>query len=296
MPLTVRQAHPDDAEAAAALRRAVFPYLVMSAAELRRDIAEPTPAQRGAIWVACSDDAVVGWAACGLNSWTSEVGVGFLALHVHPDHRRAGIGSALLAHTDAHLADIGAKQVQVFATGDSVDFAVARGFQPTREMHYASVDPRVLPPCPPTPADVTLVPTADLDPRSVFEADTAASLDEPTGAPSDAVDYDEWLADIWTAPMLDHDLSTAAVVDGKVACFTAVETDGDRAWSGMTGTVRDHRGRGLAKLVKSTALAKAAAAGIVRASASNDARNTAMLAVNDWLGYRRVATHVGLTR
>jgi len=34
----------------------------------------------------------------------------------------------------------------------------------------------------------------------------------------------------------------------------------------------------------------------VSASTSNDDRNGPMLAVNDWLGYRRVATHLGVTR
>lgn len=296
MPITIRPAHPDDAEPAAALRRTVFPYLLMNAAAVRRKIAEPTPAQRGAIWVACADDIVVGWAACGLNSWTSEAGVGFLNLHVHPGHRRAGIGTELVAHTDRHLAAVGARRVEVFAAAESVDFAVAQGFAPAREMHYASLDPRVLPPCPPTPADVELLPIAAVDPRLVYDADTAASLDEPSAAPIDSFDYDEWLTEVWSAPMLDHDLSTAAMVDGKVACFTAVQTDGDRAWSGMTGTVRGHRGRGLAKLVKSTAMARAATAGIVRASTSMDARNAAMLTVNEWLGYRRVATQVGLMR
>ncbi|MBC6447843.1 GNAT family N-acetyltransferase [Actinokineospora sp. HBU206404] len=268
----------------------------MSAAELRRDIAEPTPAQRGAIWVACLDDAVVGWAACGLNSWTSQAGVGFLNLHVHPAHRRAGIGSSLLSRTDGHLADIGAKRVEVFAAADSVDFAVAQGFAPAREMRYASLDPRFVPRCPPSPAGVEVVSIAAVDPRLVYDADTAASLDEPNFAPIDSFDYDEWLTEVWSAPMLDHDLSTAAMVDGKVACFTAVQTDGDRAWSGMTGTVRGHRGRGLARLVKSTALARAATAGIVRASTSMDARNAPMLAVNHWLGYRQVATRIGLIR
>lgn len=163
------------------------------------------------------------------------------------------------------------RHVTVFAAAESVDFAVAQGFAPTREMHYASLDPRVLPPCPPTPADVELLPIAEVDPRLVYDADTAASLDEPSAAPIDSFDYDEWLTEVWSAPMLDHDLSTAAVVDGKVACFTAVQTDGDRAWSGMTGTVRGHRGRGLAKLVKSTAMVRASTAGIVRASTSMDA-------------------------
>jgi len=62
----------------------------------------------------------------------------------------------------------------------------------------------------------------------------------------------------------------------------------------MTGTIPAHRGRGLAKLVKSVALRRAAQAGVSGAFTSNDDENGPMLAVNNWLGYRRVQTQFGL--
>jgi GNAT superfamily N-acetyltransferase len=94
----------------------------------------------------------------------------------------------------------------------------------------------------------------------------------------------------------DKSLSVAAVAGDEVACFTAIETEGDRAWSGMTGTIPAYRGKGLAKLVKSVALRRCAAAGITGAFTSNDDANGPMLAVNNWLGYRRVGTETGLLR
>lgn len=136
----------------------------------------------------------------------------------------------------------------------------------------------------------------ELDPRQVYTADTVASLDEPGDSPLDAIEYDDWLREIWESPAQDKALGTAVVIGDEVACFTAVEVDGDRVWSGMTGTIPAYRGRGLAKLVKSVALRRAAAAGVTGAFTSNDDENGPMLAVNNWLGYRRVRTQTGLLR
>jgi GNAT superfamily N-acetyltransferase len=293
--MTIRPAVAEDAEAVAALRRAVFPYLPSSAAQIDRTIADPPPAEKSASWVA-EADGVVGWGTCGLNAWTSEPGIGALTVFVHPEHRGRGIGSALLDVCHDHLSGIDARRSRSFVTRDATGYAGRRGYTPNREMHYASLDLRALPPQPPVPRDVRLLSAAEVGPELMYDADAAATLDEPSDVSADAIDYDDWLHEIWDGPMLDLDLTVAAVVDGRVAAFTAVETDGELAWSGMTGTLREYRGRGLAKLVKSVALRRAADAGIQSAATSTDDRNGPMLAVNQWLGYRRVATHVGVTR
>jgi RimJ/RimL family protein N-acetyltransferase len=112
----------------------------------------------------------------------------------------------------------------------------------------------------------------------------------------DSMEYDRWLDEIWNSPSMDKSLSIAAMAGDEMAAFTIVETDGDRMGSGMTGTIPAYRGRGLAKLVKSVALRRAAAAGITSAYTSNDDENGPMLAINNWLGYRRVQTELALLR
>ncbi len=108
----------------------------------------------------------------------------------------------------------------------------------------------------------------------------------------DSVEYEQWFEEIWQGPALDKSLSVAAMAGDEMVAFTVIETAGDRAWSGMTGTIPAYRGRGLAKLVKSVALRRAAAAGITAAYTSNDDENGPMLAVNNWLGYQRVQTEI----
>jgi GNAT superfamily N-acetyltransferase len=294
--MDIRPAVPDDAEAVAAVRRETFPYLVMSAALARHLISLDAPRERALRLVAQSGGEVVGWGSAGLNVWTSEAGRGDTSVYVHPQHRQQGIGGALAARLHDHLQEIGAVRVRTFAEPVGLEFAKRRGYDGTRQMHYSGVDPRELPDRPPTPDGIELVRIDELDPRQAYTADAIATLDEPSDSPADSIEYDDWVRDVWESPALDKSLSVAAIVGDEVACFTAIETDGDRVWSGMTGTIPAHRGRGLAKLVKSVALRRAAEAGVTGAFTSSDDENGPMLAVNNWLGYHRVQTQVGLLR
>ncbi|HEY3510009.1 MAG TPA: GNAT family N-acetyltransferase [Kribbella sp.] len=292
----VRQAVADDAEAVAAVRRVVAPYKAMSPAAVRHMLTVQSPGERFLPLVAERDGEIVAWASAGLNVWTSEPGQSELAIYVHPEHRQQGIGSELAGRLHQHLTEVGAVRVRSFVQPEGLEFARNLGYDGTRQMHYAGLELTGLPEQPPTPDGIELVSLDAVDPRAVYEADTIASLDEPSDSPLDAVEYDRWVEEIWDSPSLDRSLSVAAMAGDEVAAFTVVETAVDRMWSGMTGTVPAYRGKGLAKLVKSVALRKAAAAGITSAYTSNDDSNAPMLAVNNWLGYHRVQTELGLLR
>jgi GNAT superfamily N-acetyltransferase len=295
-PVVIRPAVGDDADGVTAVRRAVYEYKVMSPAATRHLITVSAPAERFLALVAESGGEVVALGTAALNIWTSEPGHSSVSIYVHPDHRKQGIGSTLADRLHQHLEEVGAVRTRAFVHPDGLEFARNRGYDGTRQMHFSGLDPRVLPDQPPTPDGIRLVPMDQLDPRQAYTADSVASVDEPGDSPLDAIAYDDWLAEVWNSPALDKSLSIAAVAGDEVASFTAVETDRDRAWSGMTGTIPAYRGRGLAKLVKSAALRRCAEAGITAAYTSNDDENGPMLAINNWLGYRRVQTEWGLLR
>ncbi|WP_328995949.1 GNAT family N-acetyltransferase [Kribbella sp. NBC_01245] len=294
--MDIRLAVPEDAEAVAALRRIVFPYLVMKPELVSYALTTRTPEEHREAWVATEDGEVVGWGSGGSNTWTSDEGVSMIDVYVHPGYRRRGLGTELARIAQDHLVAAGMKKIRAFATEAAVEFATRQGFEPTRLVHYSGADPRVLPEMPPTPADLEIVSIATVTAEQAYRADVVAGADEPGDSPNDAVAFEQWVKDVWDAPGLDKELSAAVMAGDEIASFTAVERDGDRVWSGMTGTIPAYRGRGLAKLVKSVALRRAAEAGVVGAFTSNDDVNGPMLAVNEWLGYRRVATHTGLTR
>ncbi|MDG4804462.1 GNAT family N-acetyltransferase [Micromonospora sp. WMMD980] len=285
----IRRARPDDAPAVVALRAVVYPYLVRGVESTRRMIAEPPPGEDWTAWIAEADGEVVGWASAYRNTQTSTPGVGEIAtLHVHPDHRGRGTGTALLDVALDHLRTLGSTRVLTHARGDSLPFAQRHGFTPSRELRYSALDLDPNPPMPEPPPGVTLLPVAGLDPHRVYRVDSESARDEPGDVPTDAIGYDLWLHECWENLGLDRDASTVAEVDGELVALSLVKRDGDRMWSDFTGTLAAFRGRGLGRLTKQAALHAAAARGVRTAYTSNDEANAPMLAINAALGYRPV--------
>ena len=102
--MRIRVAQPDDAPGVVALRATVFPYLVRGVESTRKMIAEPPPEEDWTAFVAEVDDQVVGWVSAERIGNTSMANVGGIyLLHVHPEHRQRGIGSALLAAATDYL-------------------------------------------------------------------------------------------------------------------------------------------------------------------------------------------------
>ncbi|GAA1620794.1 GNAT family N-acetyltransferase [Catellatospora bangladeshensis] len=287
--MELRTARPDDAADVVALRAAVYPYLVRGVDSTRQMIADP-PDGGWTAFVAEDGGRVVGWVSAFRNTTTSEDGFGDISLlHVHPEHRERGAGTALFGAAREHLAGLGVRRVRAWAQTDSLDFARARGFTPSREVRYSALEARLAPPVPDAPPGVTTVPLSALDARAVYAADVAASADEPGDVPKDAVSFETWRYEVWDHLGLDREASTAALHGTEIAAFTLVKRDGSRMWSDMTATMPQHRGRGLARLVKTVALHRAAERGVTMAYTSNDESNAPMLAVNARLGYQPVA-------
>ncbi|MFC0008137.1 GNAT family N-acetyltransferase [Micromonospora siamensis] len=290
--MLIRTAHPQDAAEVVALRALVHPYLLRGVESTRNMIAHPPPGEEWTAWVAEADGRVVGWASAYRNVETSESGVGEIStLHVHPEHRRRGLGTGLLDAALGHLRAIGARRALTSCRPESLPFARRHGFTASRELRYSALGLRPTPPMPAAPPGVRLLSAAEVDPHLLHEVDAAAASDEPGDVPTVGMDFDLWRFEVWEDPGLDQHATTLAEVDGEPAAVTLVKRDGERMWSAFTGTVPRHRGRGLATLTKRAALHRAAIGGITVAYTSNDEKNAPMLAVNVGLGYRPVAAH-----
>jgi GNAT superfamily N-acetyltransferase len=296
---SIRPARPDDAAALVALRRAVYPYLVRGEETTRRMILSPPPGEDRIFRVAERDGETVGCVSAFRDPRSADAGFGRIALHVHPSCRGRGIGTALLAEAAAHLRSAGVSQASVWVLPESVGFARARGFDVSRELRFSALDLTGFDAGPAAGADagatagfdgIRLLPLREVDGQALYEADVAAATDEPGDVPSQPTPYPTWRYEIWEEPGLDRDASTAALAGGVVVSFSLLLRDGDRAWSDMTATVPEYRGRGLARLVKTATLGRAAASGIRTAYTSNDESSAPMLAVNARLGYRPIAT------
>ena len=156
----------------------------------------------------------------------------------------------------------------------------------------SGVDPRVVETSELDTSPAQVVSLREIGPEQTFAVDAESVLDEPGDETFDAIEYDQWLRDYWEHPDLDFDIGHGVVVDGKAVAITFVLVDHEshRAFNAYTGTLRAHRGRGLARLAKLGAMPRLAELGVTLVLTENDETNAAMLAINERLGYRPVAS------
>ncbi|MEV8020962.1 GNAT family N-acetyltransferase [Streptomyces sp. NPDC086554] len=301
MTLLVRALRPGntpDAAAFAAVRRACVPAMLATADSVVFDLTHAHPDALYRQLVAEIDGEIIGTAQVGIAYDSPDPGQGFANVYVLPERRGLGAGSLILRTAEEHLADNGATTFFSWVLDEPANraFAAKRGYRASRSAHFLRLDLAAgLPPRQEPPAGVELRTGAEFgdDPRALFELDAETVADEPSDVAAEFTDYEHWLAETWNHPLVNRELTSVAVVDGRPAAFSLARTDdASRYASGMTGTGRAFRGRGLAKLAKNDSLHRARAAGFTEAFTGNDAGNEPMLAINKWFGYEICATEV----
>jgi GNAT superfamily N-acetyltransferase len=240
------------------------------------------------VWVAEVDGEAIGRADALMNFFSKESRSCFVGVIVRSDHRRRGVGAQLYELCVGRAGELGAERLitNFYENPAGVAFALARGWREVRAETESILDPRTV--TEPVPTDVDLRPVREVDPRLVWRVDAEASLDVPQTETVDDIPYDEWEDHVLRYPMFEPDGSFVAVVDGVVAAVSLLVADREtgRATNMFTGTLREYRGRGLARAVKLATTHWAAANGITQITTTNDETNAAMLAVNRRLGYK----------
>lgn len=306
MTVTVRALRTEDragVEAFARIRHIALPFLMFTPASVAYNIAHAHPDARFQALIAEEDGEVLGTAQTGVVHDSAEPGQGYVNVYVHPERTRRGAGSLLVRTAEQHLAAAGVTKSfsWVLDAPDNRAFAERHGYRSSRNAHFLRLDLAngKLPPLQDPPPGVEIRPASDFaaDPRPLFDLDAEASSDEPSDVDYEFTDYEGWLRETWQHPLFSPELTSVALVDGRPAAFSAARTDGaTRYGTVMTGTARDFRGRGLAKLAKNDSLHRARAAGYTEALTGNDAGNGPMIAINNWFGYEICATEVRYVR
>jgi GNAT superfamily N-acetyltransferase len=294
---------PADTEGFAHIRHLALPFMIQTGESVAYDVAHAHPDAHYRPLLAEEDGELIGTAQVGLVYDSPDPGNGYLHVYVHPERLGRGAGSLLVSTAEERLAALGATKIHTWVLDRPANraFAEKHGYRASRSAHFLRLDLAngTLPPLEAPPKGVELRTAADFadDPRPLFELDAETLLDEPSDVDREFTDFEAWLEETWNHPLLSHDLTSVAVVDGRPAAFSAARTDGaTRYGTVMTGTARAHRGRGLAKLAKNDSLHRARAAGLTEAFTGNDAGNGPMLAINKWFGYEVCATEVTYVR
>jgi GNAT superfamily N-acetyltransferase len=289
MVFEIRTARPGDAVGIAQVWAATMPHLVRTARAVEVEL---TQAHSRELLVAVEGSDVVGYGNLFLPPPDAEAPRIRVTLQVPPDRRRRGIGTALTTTIVTRARELGAGRLltAVDDADEAKAFAARHGFNLLREMKQSQLDLTTIREPLPPPEGLRIATYDDLDPRQVFDAEAQVRDDDPSGL-SGGPAYEEWVRVAWANPDCRHDLGVAVLEGDRVLSFVTTTADPDRKliWSNLTGTIPPARGRGLAKVVKSVALARARDAGFTVASTGNDAANEPMLAVNRWLGYRATA-------
>jgi GNAT superfamily N-acetyltransferase len=96
--------------------------------------------------------------------------------------------------------------------------------------------------------------------------------------------YEEWV--VWMQPpaVLPDRIWVAMLAGGPIG-YSYLAYHPSSVWTGFTGVLREHRGKGLARALKLQTLVQAIDLGIAAVETDNDSENTPILHINQELGY-----------
>jgi GNAT superfamily N-acetyltransferase len=219
------------------------------------------------------------------------------SVSVLPEHRRKGVGGAILAEISNVTRQAGKTRLLGRTTSDrpeAIEFLEHRGFVEYERMKAVrlelsgqapgSIDP---------PAGVRIT---SLEERpDLVEGIYAVSLESWPDIPGDGPEVPGTLEEFRVLEIdrqaippggfaIGLEATTGRVIG--YASLMLVPGSSRVAWHGMTAVARDWRGRGLATALKRATIAWAGANGLEALETANDIANAPMRAVNSRLGYQ----------
>lgn len=301
-----------DAELAAAYAVVLASWRQVADAGLTRGEADtiswirtwPAGERRG-YWVARRHGTVAGYAALCVPTVTGggPVTARAVELVVAPEHRRHGLGRALLAAVRAEAVDLGASTLWAGVLEPAgAAFAEHFGARTGNRLRTAALRLPADLPAPAPPAGYRLRSWVGAAPEELiasYARATDAMLDSPhdDDLPDDEHWTPEYLRELEaTVARRGQQNRVTVAVDGtgEVAGYTSMRVGpehGTVARTEDTAVVAAHRGRGLARAVKLESLRRLVAdrPDVTAVLTGNDVTNKPMLAVNSVLGFREVA-------
>ena len=275
----------------ARLKSRVVPNEPVTAEQLR------TADEPDRLLLLAEHDGVV--AGCGIARRSNFGGRAFLAARVLPEHRRQGVGGALVRGLSAHARKLGLTGVNAFVYADephSIAFAESYGLV---EVDYQLEQVREIgAEAPPELPDGIELVSLDGRREELLRAAWPVALEGYGDLPLPGevtYELEAWLRDEATRP----EGSFVALEGEDVVGFAGlIEHAGgtETAEHGLTVVRRDRRRRGIAQALKHAQLSWAAGAGVVRLVTWTQKGNEAMQALNRSLGYvdrSRVITFQG---
>ncbi len=224
---------------------------------------------------------------------------------VLPEHRRRGVGGALLAAISNVAREAGKSELMGRTSADqreAIEFLARRGFHEYERMKVVRLDlarrsiPEVAAP------DGLIVSSLEEHPElveGVYEVSREALPDIPGEGPTEPESLEDFRKRDVDRPSIPAggfviaiDAATGTVVG--YANLLVAPGNPKVAWHGMTGVARAWRGRGVATALKRATIAWAIANGLEALEGANDIVNAPMRAINARLGYEPQPDEIGV--
>ncbi len=195
-------------------------------------------------WVIAHDDgALVGYAELRREepAWVADG-------YVHPAWNGRGVGSYIVALTEAHAAGRGGperiRNTVAAADEAAMQLLAAAGYRPLRCFYRMAIDLPTALPAPLLPRGYRLAAVADGEERA-FHAVLEAAFADDFGHVAEP--FERWLVRQESSETTDRSLWLCAWRGGELAgvCQCARRFGG--GWIGMLGVLPSHRGRGLGR-------------------------------------------------
>lgn len=257
------------------------------------ELAHVIESDRESAWLlATLGDEALG---CGVGRPSSLAGSLYAMARVLPEHRRQGVGRALLNALSEHARARGLSSLWGRVREDdagSLSFAVKHEFKEVGREYEVVLDvaDADITAEPPTGIElVTIAERPDLT-QVLYELDVEVAPDVPSHEEEhEPMTFERWHAMYLEGPGAMPTACVIALVDGEVVGYTGMRRRGSAspiAENLLTAVRRPWRRRGIATALKREQIARARLAGIEQIFTTNDETNTGMRGVNAVLGYR----------
>jgi mycothiol synthase len=195
-----------------------------------------------------------------------------LSIRVHPNYRRRGIGSWLLAWGEGVASDRGSEGVRVVAAdadGQTQDLLRSRRYVQVRSGYTMRMDLESDEDPGKPPAGITIRRYKEADERALFEVDQASFAEHWGFRPMSFESFNEELhGEDW-----DPSLAFLAETDKRTVGFVVPFLFQTCGYVGTLGVLKEWRGRGIGKALLHRSFAELASRGMPEVRLQVDAQN-----------------------
>jgi RimJ/RimL family protein N-acetyltransferase len=311
--LEIRPARlPGDYPAISEIITATDPDFALTSKTLEQDDRTLDPALNFTRFIAeDSSGRAIGTASIGHDRWNPHEGVWIVRIFVLPEFQRRGVGKMLYQTILNYLEPSPLRELKAQAREDNhaaIAFLQQHGFREVWRRFQSTLETANFDFAPYDGLEkklegngirIVTYPELETDPehdRKLFELDMELFEDIPMGEALVKPSFERWKADQLEPERVLKEAYFVAVQDGVYVGQSTLWTDGPRLLTAMTGVRRSHRGVGLALALKLCGIRYAKDHGDKEIMTMNDAPNTAMIGINEKLGFQRAPEWIRYAR